>query len=144
MNVRLLRNAKNPRVGQVELCRKAGVSRFRLSNAENGRIQLTDDELSRIASALDVPVSAIFQSSGESALTIDIVMAGDYTAAICGPRQLPDGTIQEAQTIELDDVGIKCLSSKAGQMTLRKRLERVYDCLSQAPGAASEPATWSN
>ena len=66
-----LRTAKS--IGQVAPAGKAGVSRYRLSHAERGLIELTDDERGRIASALDVPVNALFPSGGDSALTIDLV-----------------------------------------------------------------------
>jgi transcriptional regulator with XRE-family HTH domain len=140
MSVRLLRTAKG--VGQVELCRKAGVSRFRLSHAERGLIELADDEIARIARALDVPVDAIFPSSGEHKLTIDLLFAGDYAAAVCGPRIMQDGTIQPQRTFELDETALKSLETREGKQALRARLTRIYDAVNAAHGANTEPAEW--
>ena len=140
MSVRLLRTSK--RMRQLELARLASVSLWRLSHAERGLIELTDDEIARIARALDVPVNALW-NPGDSELSIDLVFAGDYAAAVCGPRTLPDGVIQPARTIELDAEAIKSLETRDGKRALRTRLERVYNAVSQPTGSASEPATWS-
>ena len=142
-------------MSRQELAARSSVSFYRLGLIERGFAAASEKEQALIAKALGAKtVEDVFPPEAKPAATtavdlsqrylaIDLVFAGEYAAAIVGPRELADGTIQPSRTIELDDEARTSLQTREGKRALRKRLERIFDALSAPPGAASEPAEWS-
>jgi DNA-binding XRE family transcriptional regulator len=66
--LRAARAAKQPKVTQAQLARKAGIGSFRIWQIENGEGQpVSDDEKDAVAAALDLRVSDIDWPSDSSA-----------------------------------------------------------------------------
>jgi hypothetical protein len=141
-------------MSRQELAALSGVSFYRLGLIERGFVPASERERAMIAKALGADtIESVFPTAEKPAeqtaadvspryLPIDIVRAGGYNAAIVGPRELPDGTIQPSRTIELDVAGLKSLETRDGRRELRARLTRIYDAVNAAPGTDTEPATW--
>ena len=58
---------------QVELAERAGVTQSTVSQLENGSLNATVEVLNKIANALDVEVSDLFEREGDSAVIGEII-----------------------------------------------------------------------
>lgn len=79
MRFRILELCKEEGINQTELAEKIGLSRVGLSKAINGNP--TVDTLERIATALNVPITELFNTGTNEELTALIQHKGDFYKA---------------------------------------------------------------
>lgn len=79
MRFRILEICKEAGINQTELAEKIGLSRVGLSKAINGNP--TVDTLERIATALNVPITELFNAGTNEELTALIQHKGDFYKA---------------------------------------------------------------
>ena len=79
MSLRILDLCKKRGMTQTELAEKIGLSRVGLSKAVNGNP--TVGTLERVANALDVPITELFDAKTDDELTALIQYKGDFYKA---------------------------------------------------------------